>query len=47
MLELQEQKHQNVSSDKYKLTYGEQLCLNRCFGKFMNVKEIVDKKLEN
>lgn len=32
---------------RYKISHGEQLCLNRCFSKIMNVKEIVDRKLEN
>ena len=31
----------------YKLGYGEQVCLNRCISKFMNVKEIVDFKLKD
>eukprot|EP00347_Sterkiella_histriomuscorum_P015669 403356146 len=31
---------------QHQLGYGEQLCLNRCVSKFMNVKEIVDHKLK-
>ena len=33
-------------SRKYKLTFGEMLCVERCFGKFTNVKEVVDFKLK-
>ncbi len=35
------------SPDRYKLGYGEQLCVNRCLSKLMDVKEIVDRKLKD
>jgi hypothetical protein len=34
-------------SRKNKLAYGEMLCVERCFGKFKNVKEIIDFKLKD
>lgn len=30
-----------------KIGQGEQVCLNRCIGKLMNVKELVDNKIKD
>ena len=35
----------DYSSERLKISASEQLCLNRCISKIMNVKEIVDTKL--
>ena len=34
----------NIQSNK-KLSMGEQLCFNRCFSKFHNVKSVVDEEV--
>ena len=37
----------NPKYDRVSISHGEQLCLNRCIAKIMQVKEVVDRKIGN